>query len=145
MNKKRQNTAAFRLSDSERQVLKDRIKNSGMSSQEFLLRSSLERPIMNVEVFQALLVELRKQGTNLNQIAKACNSGRQIDAAESAKAAARKIERTVQSLRFFYEMESRGVDLSRLKKACDESAANPSDQDKKILEELKTVWPYLKL
>ena len=84
MNKKRQNTAAFRLSDSERQVLKDRIKNSGMSSQEFLLRSSLERPIMNVEVFQALLVELRKQGTNLNQIAKACNSGRQMDAAESS-------------------------------------------------------------
>lgn len=145
MNKKRQNTAAFRLSDSERQVLKDRIKNSGMSSQEFLLRSSLERPIMNVEVFQALLVELRKQGTNLNQIARACNSGRQMDAAESAKAAARKIERTVQSLRFFYEMESRGVDLSRLKKACDESAANPSDQDKEILEELKAVWPFLKL
>lgn len=145
MNKKRQNTAAFRLSDSERQVLKDRIKNSGMSSQEFLLRSSLERPIMNIDVFQALLIELRKQGTNLNQIARACNSGHQIDAAESAKVASRKIEKAVQALRFFYEMESQGIDLSKLKKACESSAANPSDQDKEILEELSAVWPYLKL
>mgnify|MGYP003320666658 CR=1 FL=1 len=31
------------------------------------------------------------------------------------------------------------------KEACDASAANPSDQDKEILEELKAVWPYLKL
>ena len=144
MNKKRQNTAAFRLSDSERQVLQDRIKNSGMTSQEFLLRSALQKPIMNVDVFEALLIELRRQGNNLNQIAKACNSGKQMDAAESARAAARKIERTVQALRFFYEMESQGIDLSRLKKAC-EASENPSDQDKKILEELAVVWPYLKL
>ena len=144
MNKKRQNTAAFRLSDSERQILQDRIKNSGMTSQEFLLRSSLQKPIMNVDVFEALLIELRRQGNNLNQIAKACNSGKQMDAAESARAAARKIEKTVQALRFFYEMESQEIDLSRLKKAC-ESSENPSEQDKKIIEELAVLWPYLKL
>lgn len=100
---------------------------------------------MNTEVFQSLLIELRKQGTNLNQLARACNSGHQVEAAESVIALSKKITKLVQALRFFYEMDSKGIDLSRLKKVCEEFSSNEIEQDKKILEELKSVWQFLKL
>lgn len=46
-----------------------------MTSQEFLLRSVLDKPILEKSVYQEFLRELRKQGVNLNQIARACNVG----------------------------------------------------------------------
>ena len=145
MNRKRPNTVAFRLSNDEKQILLDRIKKSGMTSQDFLLRSAIEKPIMNTEVFQSLLIELRKQGTNLNQLARACNSGHQEEVAESVIALSKKITKLVQALRVFYEMDSRGIDLSKLKNACEESSLDETEQNKKILEELKAVWQFLKL
>ena len=145
MNKKRPNTVAFRLSNSEKQILLDRIKKSGMTSQDFLLRSAIEKPIMNIDVFQSFLIELRKQGTNLNQLARACNSGHQEEAAESVIALSKKITKLVQALRIFYEMESNGVDLSSLKKVCENASGEDYEQNKMILEELKSVWQFLKL
>lgn len=75
MNTKRQKSVAFRLSESEFSQLQERIKNSGMTSQEFLLRSALDKPILEKSVYQELLLEFRRQGVNLNQIARACNVG----------------------------------------------------------------------
>ena len=75
LNTKRPKSVAFRLSESEFSQLQERIKNSGMTSQEFLLRSALDKPILEKSVYQAFLLELRRQGVNLNQLVRACNVG----------------------------------------------------------------------
>lgn len=145
MNQRRQNYATFRLSDEERQILQERIKDSGLSSQEFLLRSSIGKPIMNAELFQSLLIELRKIGTNINQMARACNSGHQEDVAESAIVAFKKIEKTVQALRTYYELDSQNVDLSKLKKLCELVSDDLEMRDNEVLKEILEIWQYLKL
>lgn len=75
MNTKRPKSVAFRLSESEFSQLQERIKNSGMTSQEFLLRSALDKPILEKSVYREFLLELRRQGVNLNQLVRACNVG----------------------------------------------------------------------
>lgn len=144
MNTKRQKYMNFRLSDSEYQQLQARIKNSGLNTQQFMLRAVLEKPIVNKEVFQGFLIELRYQGNNLNQIAKSCNSGHSYEAAESAIAAAHKLERLWQQIRLFLELEYRGVNLKKLAEACG-SADDEQEEYKIIREELDKVCQYLKL
>lgn len=75
MNKSRPKKVSFRLSLEEFSQLRERIKTSELSSQEFLRRSVLEIPIIPKSDFQEILIELRHEGTNLNQIARACNKG----------------------------------------------------------------------
>jgi uncharacterized membrane protein YgaE (UPF0421/DUF939 family) len=139
MNKTRTKSIAFRVSSSEWHRLQVRIKNSGLNSQQFLIRAALEQPIVNKEAFQELLIELRHQGVNLNQIARACNSGRQQDAAEAAVAACKTLERFWQRIQLFLELEWQGIDLARLSEACG------TTDSLSIKKELDAVCQYLKL
>ncbi len=75
MNKSRQNKITFRLSDSELQDLRARIKESGYNEQQFLIRAINSKQVVEKESLHNLIVELRREGVNLNQIARSCNSG----------------------------------------------------------------------
>ena len=75
MNKNRPNKITFRLSDSELQELRARIQKSGFNEQQFLIRALFSKKLVEKETLHQLLVELRREGVNLNQIARACNSG----------------------------------------------------------------------
>ena len=74
MNKTRPNKVTVRLSDSELSDLKERIKLSGFNQQQFLSRAIFSKAMINKEQLHSLLVELRHEGCNLNQIARACNT-----------------------------------------------------------------------
>ena len=99
MNKTRPNKVTVRLSDSELNELKKRIKLSGFNQQQFLTRAIFSKAMMNKEQLHSLLVELRREGCNLNQIARACNTYKVIDDAEKIKQAIEKLEALWQSLR----------------------------------------------
>jgi len=75
MNKNRPNKITFRLSDSELQDLRARVEKSGFNEQQFLIRAVFSKKLIEKDTLHQLLVELRREGVNLNQIAKACNSG----------------------------------------------------------------------
>lgn len=75
MNKNRPNKITFRLSDSELQDLRTRVEKSGFNEQQFLTRAVFSKKLIEKDTLHQLLVELRREGVNLNQIAKACNSG----------------------------------------------------------------------
>ncbi|MCR5765849.1 MAG: MobC family plasmid mobilization relaxosome protein [Treponema sp.] len=75
MNKSRLNKITFRLSDSELQDLRARIKKSGYNEQQFLIRAINSKQVIEKESLHNLIVELRREGVNLNQIARSCNSG----------------------------------------------------------------------
>lgn len=145
MNTKRQKYVTFRLSDSESDQLQERIESSGLNRQQFLIRSALEKPIVNKELFQELLIELRREGSNLNQIARACNSGNQEAAAESAIAASRKLEKMWQSIRLFLEVEYQGVDLKKLSELLNSEDGSKEEHEKNVREELERIWQSLKL
>ena len=99
MNKTRPNKVTVRLSDSELTELKKRIELSGFNQQQFLTRAIFSKAMMNKEQLHSLLVELRREGCNLNQIVRAFNTYKVLDDAEKIKQAIEKLEALWQFLR----------------------------------------------
>ena len=92
MNKTRPNKVTVRLSDSELSDLKDRIKLSGFNQQQFLTRAIFNKAMMDKEQLHSLLIELRREGCNLNQIARACNTYKVLDDEQRIKQTIEKLE-----------------------------------------------------
>ena len=76
MNKTRPKQLSFRVSEEEYQQLQEKISESGMSQQEYILSCVLNKPITNTDGIKELIPELKRVGNNLNQIAHALNGGR---------------------------------------------------------------------
>ena len=95
MNKSRPNKITFRLSDVELKSFKQRVKKSGFNNQQFLAKVIFQKPVIEKETFEVLLLELKKQGVNLNQIARSCNSG-------NTEFEKQRILQTIQNLEVLY-------------------------------------------
>ena len=67
----------LRLSEKETQALKEKAKQCGLSKSAYLRRLILDQPIKArpPEAIHELYVEINRIGTNINQIARACNAG----------------------------------------------------------------------
>lgn len=65
-----------RADEHDASAIRKKVDASGLSQQEYLLKTALEAPIITSPVFRELLTEYKRQGNNLNQIARAVNSGR---------------------------------------------------------------------
>lgn len=74
MNRSRPKQVIFRLSEGELQLLQRKVEKSGKSQQEYILKSVLDKQIVNTEDIKELMPELKRIGNNLNQIAKKLNS-----------------------------------------------------------------------
>lgn len=77
MNKSRPKQLSFRVSEKEYEQIKGKIEKSGRTQQEYLLKCALNKKMTIVprEEITQIMIELVRQGNNLNQIAKKCNSG----------------------------------------------------------------------
>ena len=73
MNKN--NYFSFRVDDSEKKKIDQKIKKSKLKKSDFLRKTVLEKEIIVVDGLRELFIEIKKQGTNLNQITRAINSG----------------------------------------------------------------------
>ena len=92
MNKTRPYKVTVRLSDSELNELKKRIKLSGFNQQQFLSRAIFSKAMMDKEQLHSLLVELRREGCNLNQIARACNTYKVLEDEQKIRQTIEKLE-----------------------------------------------------
>lgn len=86
MNKSRPKKVTFRLSEEEHRQLQERISNSGLSSQEYILRAVLHSTVQSNTELKEMLPELKKvitelsrQGNNLNQLATVLNQRGYVD------------------------------------------------------------------
>ena len=57
----------FRATDKERQIIDEKIEQSGLTMTEFVIRAITNKPITVVENAGEILTELKRQGNNLNQ------------------------------------------------------------------------------
>lgn len=64
----------FRANEKEMQKIKNKIAESGKTRQDFLLACALQKEVYNTDGLKVLLPELKRIGSNLNQIAKALNT-----------------------------------------------------------------------
>lgn len=82
-NRQKQQRLTMRLSPAERQEVETLADRAGLTLASYLRSRALEtpttravrRPTVEVGVLNALLREMSKQGSNLNQLAKKANAG----------------------------------------------------------------------
>lgn len=67
----------LRLNEKETRALKEKAKQCGLSKSAYLRRLILDLPVKArpPEAIHELYVEINRIGTNINQIARACNAG----------------------------------------------------------------------
>lgn len=108
---------SFRVSEEEYEALKEKIKESGLSSQDYLLRAITQTTVISNEPLKEIIpmlkkqgAELNKQGNNLNQLVFKLNSKGYIDykqelpqTQESLKHAQEELMKVWQSLRQYLQ------------------------------------------
>lgn len=63
----------FRLTEDEYARIKEKVAEAGISQQQFLLKTALDKEIVRIQEYQELIFQIKKIGININQIAKKAN------------------------------------------------------------------------
>ncbi len=79
MSRKKACQFVFRTSEQDAASIRQKIADSGQSQQDYLTHAALNATIVNRTTLQKLLVEYKRQGTNLNQIARQLNAIGRLD------------------------------------------------------------------
>ena len=58
---------SFRVSEEEKRLLDEKVKTSGLNRTDYLIRALSEKPIISIGNGNEILIELKRQGNNLNQ------------------------------------------------------------------------------
>ena len=75
----RPNQIKFFVSDSELEKIDKKIQKSKMTKSDYLRNAALGKEIVIIEDFKEFFIELKKQGTNINQIARVLNSDGSVE------------------------------------------------------------------
>lgn len=75
----------FRLTEDEYNSVKRKVSEAGISQQKFLLQTALEKEIIHIKEYQDLIFQIKKIGTNINQITRHCNEAKYISNSEVAE------------------------------------------------------------
>lgn len=73
MNRARPKQIVIRVSEDELARIKDKVAQSGKSQQEYIIDALLNAEVVNLDAIKELCPELKRVGSNLNQVAKALN------------------------------------------------------------------------
>ena len=65
-------TYSFRVSERERRIIDEKVKISGLSRTDFLIRALTDKPVSVIANGGEILQELKRQGNNLNQAVRNC-------------------------------------------------------------------------
>lgn len=98
MNRTRPKQIVIRASEKEFEKIKAKVEKSKLKQNEYLLKAVLDKEIIVVDGVRELTVELKRIGTNVNQIAKAVNEGR-ADCSKELLAVNEELKELWQSLR----------------------------------------------
>ena len=71
----RNQVIAFRVTLAEARKIREKVRRSGLSQQEYLLRAALEQQILVIHELKPILTELRAWGRNLNQLTVLAHTG----------------------------------------------------------------------
>lgn len=63
----------FRLTEKEYNIIQNKVAETGISQQQFLLEMALGKEVVHIKEYQSVMLQIKKIGTNINQIAKHCN------------------------------------------------------------------------
>ena len=71
----RNQVIAFRVTPAEAKKIREKVRQSGLSQREYLLRAALEQQILVINELKPILTELRAWGRHLNQLTVLAHTG----------------------------------------------------------------------
>lgn len=74
-NRKRAETLTIRLTKKEKEIIQKKAKKAQLSITDFIVATSLRTEIHVAEDIKPVLIELKRIGNNINQIATKINAG----------------------------------------------------------------------
>lgn len=84
-NRKRDKQIKFYVTEKEYEDIKKKVEKSKLKQTDYLIKSALNKKIIVVDGLKEILLELSREGNNLNQIAKKINEEEQTDIKEMKK------------------------------------------------------------
>lgn len=101
MNKSRPNPVLFRLNDPEKELFRDNVARSGLTQQEYIRKCVLDKSVISLDRVELhkIMVELSRQGNNLNQIARVLNARGDLAHENEISELKGELEKTWQQLR----------------------------------------------
>ena len=69
----------LRSTEKEYELIQKKVEKSKLKQNDFLLKSALQKDIIVIDGLQELLLELIREGKNLNQIAKSLNQNERFN------------------------------------------------------------------
>lgn len=84
-NRKRDKQIKFYVTEKEYKEIKKKVEKSKLKQTDYLIKSALNKKIIVVDGLKEIILELSREGNNLNQIAKKINEGEQTDIKEMKK------------------------------------------------------------
>lgn len=69
----------IRVSEEELAQIKEKVEQSGKSQQQYIIEALTQSNIVNLDGLKEIYPELKRQGNNLNQIAKKLNENGYVD------------------------------------------------------------------
>lgn len=84
-NRKRDKQIKFYVTEKEYKEIKKKVEKSKLKQTDYLIKSALNKKIIVLDGLKEILLELSREGNNLNQIAKKINGGEQTDIKEMKK------------------------------------------------------------
>ena len=78
-NRTRPKQIVIRVSEEELAQIKEKVEQSGKSQQQYIIEALTQSNIVNLDGLKEIYPELKRQGNNLNQIAKKLNENGYVD------------------------------------------------------------------
>lgn len=82
--RQRERQILFRVSADEAERIEAKIRQAGLSKRQYLTDAALGSRIVVIEELKTMIIEMKRQGNNLNQIARKLNSGEKVSSQEFA-------------------------------------------------------------
>ena len=76
MNRSRPKQIVIRANEKEFEQIKNKVKKSRLTQNEYLLKASLDKDITIINGLTDFTLELKRIGNNLNQLTKSVNGGK---------------------------------------------------------------------
>ena len=106
MNRTRPKQIVIRVSEEELAQIKEKVEQSGKSQQQYIIEALTQSNIVNLDGLKEIYPELKRQGNNLNQIAKKLNENGYVDQYNLITDNQKELDKVWQSLKQFLQKQA---------------------------------------
>ena len=106
MNRTRPKQIVIRVSEEELAQIKEKVEQSGKSQQQYIIEALTQSNIVNLDGLKEIYPELKRQGNNLNQIAKKLNENGYVDYKQELPNTMKEVREVWQLLKQYLQKQS---------------------------------------